>query len=215
MKQASTSGGVEFQMGTTPCSPRTTSTTTCWKRSRTSASSTPKATGLPDWQPGQAGHVDPVPDRPHAGRIRHATHIYNYLNKGGIIPDRSSSYIDLSNTDLSKGYDYNALILATPDARTPTTSATGWPTSSRKAPAATSRSSSCSRRGSSAARERGLRPPSPFVRGRLAGPDSRAYLKFYLTRCTDLWDGFGRERQRPVIEGYPSITNRGRSMILV
>jgi len=42
-------------------------------------------------------------------------HIYNYLNKGGIIPDRSSSYIDLSGVDLSKGYDYNALILATPD----------------------------------------------------------------------------------------------------
>jgi hypothetical protein len=44
-----------------------------------------------------------------------ATHIYNYLNKGGIIPDRSSSFIDLSNSDLSKGYDYKALMLATPD----------------------------------------------------------------------------------------------------
>jgi hypothetical protein len=42
-------------------------------------------------------------------------HIYNYLNKGGIIPDRSSSYIDLSHTDLTKGYDVNALIRATPD----------------------------------------------------------------------------------------------------
>jgi len=44
-----------------------------------------------------------------------ATHIYNYLNKGGIIPDRTSSYIDLSKTDLSKGYDYNALIRASKD----------------------------------------------------------------------------------------------------
>lgn len=44
-----------------------------------------------------------------------ARHIYNFLNKGGIIPDRSSSFIDLSETDLSQGYDYNALILASPD----------------------------------------------------------------------------------------------------
>jgi hypothetical protein len=44
-----------------------------------------------------------------------ARHIFNYLNKGGIIPDRSSSYIDLSGVDLSKGYDYNALIRATTD----------------------------------------------------------------------------------------------------
>jgi hypothetical protein len=44
-----------------------------------------------------------------------ARHIFNYLNKGAIIPDRSSSFIDLSSTDLSQGYDYNALILATPD----------------------------------------------------------------------------------------------------
>ena len=44
-----------------------------------------------------------------------ARHIYNYINKGGLIPDRSSSFIDLSGTDLSKGYDYNALIRATPD----------------------------------------------------------------------------------------------------
>jgi hypothetical protein len=42
-------------------------------------------------------------------------HIFNYLNKGAIIPDRSSSFIDLHNVDLSQGYDYNALILATPD----------------------------------------------------------------------------------------------------
>jgi hypothetical protein len=44
-----------------------------------------------------------------------ARHLYNYLNKGGLIPDRSSSFIDLSGVDLSQGYDYNALILATPD----------------------------------------------------------------------------------------------------
>jgi len=44
-----------------------------------------------------------------------ARHIYNYLNKGGLIPDRSSSFIDLSDVDLSQGYDYNALIRATPD----------------------------------------------------------------------------------------------------
>jgi hypothetical protein len=44
-----------------------------------------------------------------------ARHIYNYLNKGGIIPDRGSSYIDLSSTDLTKGYDVDALIRATPD----------------------------------------------------------------------------------------------------
>jgi len=44
-----------------------------------------------------------------------ATHIFNWLNKGGIIPDRSSSYIDLSGTDLSKGYDYKALINASRD----------------------------------------------------------------------------------------------------
>jgi hypothetical protein len=42
-------------------------------------------------------------------------HIFNFLNKGGIIPDRSSSFIDLHSTDLSRGYDYNALIRATPD----------------------------------------------------------------------------------------------------
>jgi hypothetical protein len=44
-----------------------------------------------------------------------ATHIFNWLNKGGIVPDRSSSFIDLTNSDLSKGYDYNALILQTSD----------------------------------------------------------------------------------------------------
>ena len=44
-----------------------------------------------------------------------ARHIYNYMNKGGIIPDRGSSYIDLSHTDLSQGYNVDALIRATPD----------------------------------------------------------------------------------------------------
>ena len=37
-------------------------------------------------------------------------------SSGRRIPDRSSSFIDLSNSDLSKGYDYRALMLATPDA---------------------------------------------------------------------------------------------------
>jgi hypothetical protein len=46
---------------------------------------------------------------------RTSRHIFNFLNKGGIIPDRASSYIDLSSTDLSQGYDVNALIRATPD----------------------------------------------------------------------------------------------------
>jgi hypothetical protein len=44
-----------------------------------------------------------------------ARHLFNYLNKGGVVPDRGSSYIDLSDVDLTQGYDYNALILATPD----------------------------------------------------------------------------------------------------
>jgi hypothetical protein len=44
-----------------------------------------------------------------------ARHIFNFLNKGGIIPDRASSYIDLHSTDLSRGYDVNALIRATTD----------------------------------------------------------------------------------------------------
>jgi hypothetical protein len=39
-----------------------------------------------------------------------ATHIFNYLNKGAG-QARADSAIDLSNTDLAKGYDYNALIL--------------------------------------------------------------------------------------------------------
>jgi len=43
-----------------------------------------------------------------------ARHIFNYLNRGGGVA-RQSSAIDLSNVDLAKGYDYNALIRATPD----------------------------------------------------------------------------------------------------
>ncbi|MEO8078130.1 MAG: TonB-dependent receptor [Acidobacteriota bacterium] len=42
-----------------------------------------------------------------------ATHIFNSLNKGAGLA-RADSAIDLSNTDLSRGYDYNALILASP-----------------------------------------------------------------------------------------------------
>jgi hypothetical protein len=42
-----------------------------------------------------------------------ATHIFNYLNKGAGLA-RGDSAIDLSHTDLAKGYDYNALILASP-----------------------------------------------------------------------------------------------------
>ena len=44
-----------------------------------------------------------------------ARHIFNYLNKGAIIPDRQSSFIDLSGADLSKGYDYISLINRTTD----------------------------------------------------------------------------------------------------
>jgi hypothetical protein len=42
-----------------------------------------------------------------------ATHIFNSLNKGAGLA-RADSAIDLSNTDLAKGYDYRALILASP-----------------------------------------------------------------------------------------------------
>jgi Carboxypeptidase regulatory-like domain/TonB dependent receptor-like, beta-barrel/TonB-dependent Receptor Plug Domain len=42
-------------------------------------------------------------------------HIFNYLNKGAIVPDRQSSFIDLAGTDLSQGYDYIALINDTTD----------------------------------------------------------------------------------------------------
>ncbi|MEQ1759322.1 MAG: TonB-dependent receptor [Vicinamibacterales bacterium] len=41
-------------------------------------------------------------------------HVFNYLNKGAGAP-RQSSAIDLSHTNLLAGYNYNALILASPD----------------------------------------------------------------------------------------------------
>jgi hypothetical protein len=41
-------------------------------------------------------------------------HIFNNVNKGAGAA-RGSSAIDLSNTNLHNGYDYNALIRATPD----------------------------------------------------------------------------------------------------
>lgn len=41
-------------------------------------------------------------------------HIFNYLNRGAGAP-RASSAIDLGNTNLNNGYDYNALIRATTD----------------------------------------------------------------------------------------------------
>jgi hypothetical protein len=41
-------------------------------------------------------------------------HVFNYLNRGGGTA-RASSAIDLSRVDLAKGYDYEALIRATPD----------------------------------------------------------------------------------------------------
>jgi hypothetical protein len=43
-----------------------------------------------------------------------ARHVFNYLNRGAGLA-RGSSAIDLSTTDLKAGYDYNALIRATPD----------------------------------------------------------------------------------------------------
>jgi Carboxypeptidase regulatory-like domain/TonB-dependent Receptor Plug Domain len=42
-----------------------------------------------------------------------ATHIFNSLNKGAGLA-RADAAIDLSGVDLAKGYDYNALILASP-----------------------------------------------------------------------------------------------------
>jgi hypothetical protein len=42
------------------------------------------------------------------------THLFNWLNRGAGSP-RASSAIDLSRTNLANGYDYNALIRATPD----------------------------------------------------------------------------------------------------
>lgn len=41
-------------------------------------------------------------------------HAFNFLNRGAGAP-RASSAVDLSTIDLSRGYDYNALILASPD----------------------------------------------------------------------------------------------------
>jgi hypothetical protein len=43
-----------------------------------------------------------------------ATHLFNWLNRGAGSP-RASSAINLSQIDLATGYDYNALIRATPD----------------------------------------------------------------------------------------------------
>jgi hypothetical protein len=42
-----------------------------------------------------------------------ATHIFNYLNKGAGLP-RGDAAINLSNVDLAQGYDYRALIDASP-----------------------------------------------------------------------------------------------------
>jgi hypothetical protein len=43
-----------------------------------------------------------------------ARHIFNFLNRGSGV-ERGSSLIDLTDTDLTRGYDYNALIRATTD----------------------------------------------------------------------------------------------------
>jgi hypothetical protein len=43
-----------------------------------------------------------------------ARHIFNFLNRGGGVA-RASSAIDLTAVNLVNGYDYNALIRATPD----------------------------------------------------------------------------------------------------
>jgi len=42
------------------------------------------------------------------------THIFNAINRGAGVP-RQSAAASLANVDLTKGYDYNALILATPE----------------------------------------------------------------------------------------------------
>ncbi len=42
-----------------------------------------------------------------------ATHLFNYLNKGAGLA-RGDAAINLTQTDLSQGYDYNALIMASP-----------------------------------------------------------------------------------------------------
>ena len=44
-----------------------------------------------------------------------AVHLFNYLNRGGGAVPRASSAMNLSQIDLAKGYDYRALLLATPD----------------------------------------------------------------------------------------------------
>lgn len=44
-----------------------------------------------------------------------ATHLFNYANRGGGGVPRPSSAINLTSANLAKGYDYNALIRATPD----------------------------------------------------------------------------------------------------
>jgi hypothetical protein len=44
-----------------------------------------------------------------------ATHIYNQVNRGPSGLPRQASAINLHNTDLTKGYDYNALLRATAD----------------------------------------------------------------------------------------------------
>ncbi len=41
-------------------------------------------------------------------------HVFNYINRGAGT-ERVSSLIDLTGVDLTKGYDFNSLILATPD----------------------------------------------------------------------------------------------------
>src|SRR5262249_23466488 len=41
------------------------------------------------------------------------THVFNYYNKGAGLA-RGDAAIDLSKTDLAKGYDYKALVLASP-----------------------------------------------------------------------------------------------------
>jgi hypothetical protein len=46
-----------------------------------------------------------------------ATHLFNYLNKGAGTP-RGDAAIDLSNVDLARGYNYRALIDATPAGQT-------------------------------------------------------------------------------------------------
>jgi hypothetical protein len=46
-----------------------------------------------------------------------ARDIFTWLNRGVGTPGGASSFISLANTNLFKGYDYNALILATPNGR--------------------------------------------------------------------------------------------------